>query len=139
MREAAGLAISVDHRCDVVRRDDRRLCGGHRLDHRAARSSRADRRCGVPRASAWAPPRRPARHRRLALSQHRPAAGAAAWWQLRTEQALRRDMVRHQLGLSLRWYASRGVGDLLSVSGNDTKQSTGLLAPLPFAIGSCSC
>ncbi len=61
---------------------------------------------------------------------------AAAWWQLRSEQALRRDMVAHQLGLSLRWYASRGVGDLLSVSGNDTKQSTGLLAPLPFAIGS---
>jgi ATP-binding cassette, subfamily B, bacterial len=62
--------------------------------------------------------------------------GAASWWQLRSEQALRRTMVRHQLGLSLRWYASRGVGDLLSVSGNDTKQSTGLLAPLPFAIGS---
>ena len=61
---------------------------------------------------------------------------AAAWWQLRCEQALRRDMVAHQLGLSLRWYASRGVGDLLSVSGNDTKQATGLLAPLPFAIGS---
>jgi len=62
--------------------------------------------------------------------------GAAAWWQLRSEQGLRRDMVAHQLGLSLRWYASRGVGDLLSVSGNDTKQATGLLAPLPFAIGS---
>lgn len=62
--------------------------------------------------------------------------GAATWWQLRSEQGLRRDMVAHQLGLSLRWYASRGVGDLLSVSGNDTKQSTGLLAPLPFAVGS---
>jgi ABC-type multidrug transport system fused ATPase/permease subunit len=62
--------------------------------------------------------------------------GAAAWWQLRSEQRLRRDIVAHQLGLSLRWYASRGVGDLLSVSGNDTKQSTGLLAPLPFALGS---
>jgi len=62
--------------------------------------------------------------------------GAAAWWQLRSEQALRREVVAHQLGLSLRWYASRGVGDLLSVSGNDTKQSTGLLAPLPFALGS---
>jgi len=62
--------------------------------------------------------------------------GAAAWWQLRSEQGLRREIVAHQLGLSLRWYASRGVGDLLSVSGNDTKQSTGLLAPLPFALGS---
>jgi len=61
--------------------------------------------------------------------------GGATWWQLRAEQGLRRDMVSHQLGLSLRWYASRGVGDLLSVSGNDTKQSTGLLAPLPFAVG----
>ena len=62
--------------------------------------------------------------------------GAAAWWQLRSEQGLRREIVAHQLGLSLRWYSSRGVGDLLSVSGNDTKQSTGLLAPLPFALGS---
>lgn len=62
--------------------------------------------------------------------------GAAAWWQLRTEQGLRREVVAHQLGLSLRWYASRGVGDLLAVSGNDTKKSTGLLAPLPFALGS---
>jgi ABC-type multidrug transport system fused ATPase/permease subunit len=62
--------------------------------------------------------------------------GAAAWWQLRTEQALRRQVVQHQLGLSLRWYATRGVGDLLAVSGNDTKKATGLLAPLPFALGS---
>lgn len=61
---------------------------------------------------------------------------AAAWWQLRTEQGLRHEVVSHQLGLSLRWYAARGVGDLLAVSGNDTKKATGLLAPLPFAIGS---
>lgn len=61
--------------------------------------------------------------------------GAAAWWQLRSEQDLRERTVRHQLGLSLRWYASRGVGELLSVSGNDTKQATRLLAPLPFAVG----
>ena len=61
---------------------------------------------------------------------------SAAWWQLRSEQALRREVVVHQLGLSLRWYSSRGVGDLLAVSGNDTKKATGLLAPLPFALGS---
>lgn len=61
---------------------------------------------------------------------------SAAWWQLRTEQSLRHAVVTHQLGLSLRWYASRGVGDLLAVSGNDTKKATGLLAPLPFAVGS---
>jgi len=61
--------------------------------------------------------------------------GSAAWWQFRTEQRLRRDMVRHQLDLSLRWYASRGVGDLLSVSGTDTKESASMIAPLPFAIG----
>lgn len=62
--------------------------------------------------------------------------GAAAWWQLRSEQTLRHRVVQHQLGLSLRWYATRGVGDLLAVSGNDTKKATGLLAPLPFALGS---
>ncbi len=61
---------------------------------------------------------------------------SAAWWQLRSEQGLRREVVVHQLGLSLRWYASRGVGDLLAVSGSDTKKATGLLAPLPFALGS---
>lgn len=61
---------------------------------------------------------------------------SAAWWQLRTEQSLRERLVTHQLGLSLRWYASRGVGDLLAVSGSDTKKATGLLAPLPFALGS---
>jgi ATP-binding cassette subfamily B protein len=60
---------------------------------------------------------------------------AAMWWQFRSEQQLRRDIVAHQLGLSLRWYASRGVGDLLSVSGTDTKQATRMLAPLPFALG----
>lgn len=60
---------------------------------------------------------------------------SAAWWQFRSEQRLRHDMVHHQLGLSLRWYSSRSVGDLLSVSGADTKQATSLLAPLPFAIG----
>jgi ATP-binding cassette, subfamily B, bacterial len=59
----------------------------------------------------------------------------ATWWQYRCEQQLRREMVAHQLGLSLRWYASRGVGDLLSVSGTDTKQATRLLAPLPFSVG----
>jgi len=61
--------------------------------------------------------------------------GGAMWWQFRSEQRLRRDLVAHQLGLSLRWYASRGVGDLLSVSGTDTKQATRMLAPLPFAVG----
>jgi ATP-binding cassette, subfamily B, bacterial len=61
--------------------------------------------------------------------------GGATWWQFRCEQQLRREMVGHQLSLSLRWYASRGVGDLLSVSGTDTKQATRLLAPLPFSIG----
>jgi ATP-binding cassette, subfamily B, bacterial len=60
---------------------------------------------------------------------------SAAWWQFRCEQRLRGDMVAHQLGLSLRWYAAEGVGDLLSISGTDTKQATRLLAPLPFAVG----
>jgi ABC-type multidrug transport system fused ATPase/permease subunit len=48
---------------------------------------------------------------------------------------LRKRLIAHQLGLTLRWYGSRGVGDLLSVSDVDTRQATFVLAPLPFATG----
>jgi|DEB0MinimDraft_10_1074344.scaffolds.fasta_scaffold00276_9 ATP-binding cassette subfamily B protein len=60
---------------------------------------------------------------------------AAGWLQFRTQQRVRRDLVERELRLSLRWYAGRSVGDLLSVSDNDTDRATGILAPLPFATG----
>lgn len=60
---------------------------------------------------------------------------AAGWLQFRASQRLRSELVRHQLSLSLRWYARRNVGDLLSVSGADATQATNVLAPLPFASG----
>ena len=60
---------------------------------------------------------------------------SAGWLQLRTRQRVRRELVEAQLDLSLRWYAGRSVGDLLSVSDNDTDRATGILAPLPFATG----
>lgn len=60
---------------------------------------------------------------------------SAGWMQFRTQQRVRRELVEHELDLSLRWYASRSVGDLLSVSDNDTDRATGILAPLPFATG----
>jgi ABC-type multidrug transport system fused ATPase/permease subunit len=68
----------------------------------------------------------------LSIVTRRASAG---WLQFRALQRLRSRLVRHQLGLSLRWYASRSVGDLLSVSGSDASQSTNVLAPLPFATG----
>ena len=60
---------------------------------------------------------------------------AAGWLQFRTQQRIRRELVERELRLSLRWYADRSVGDLLSVSDNDTDRATGILAPLPFATG----
>ena len=60
---------------------------------------------------------------------------AAGWMQFRTRQRVRRELVDAQLALTLRWYSRRSVGDLLSVSDNDTERATGILAPLPFATG----
>jgi ATP-binding cassette, subfamily B, bacterial len=60
---------------------------------------------------------------------------AAGWLQFGAQTRLRKRLIRHQLGLSLRWYGQRGVGDLLSVSDVDARQATFVLAPLPFASG----
>ena len=60
---------------------------------------------------------------------------AAGWLQFRTQQRIRRELVDRELQLSLRWYGEHSVGDLLSVSDNDTDRATGILAPLPFATG----
>jgi ATP-binding cassette, subfamily B, bacterial len=60
---------------------------------------------------------------------------AAGWLAFGTQRRLRLQLIDHQLRLSLRWYRSRGVGDLLSVSDVDTQQATGVLHPLPFATG----
>jgi ATP-binding cassette, subfamily B, bacterial len=60
---------------------------------------------------------------------------AAGWLQFGAQTRLRKRLIGHQLGLSLRWYGMRGVGDLLSVSDVDTRQATFVLAPLPFATG----
>jgi ATP-binding cassette, subfamily B, bacterial len=60
---------------------------------------------------------------------------AAGWLQAGAQARLRKRLIAHQLRLTLRWYGSRGVGDLLSVSDVDTRQATFVLAPLPFATG----
>jgi ATP-binding cassette, subfamily B, bacterial len=60
---------------------------------------------------------------------------AATWLQAGAQARLRKRLIEHQLGLTLRWFRSRGVGDLLSVSDVDTRQATFVLAPLPFATG----
>jgi ATP-binding cassette, subfamily B, bacterial len=59
----------------------------------------------------------------------------AGWVQYRAQFRLRERILAHQLRLSLRWYGSRSVGDLLSVSDNDAQRATFMLAPLPFATG----
>jgi ATP-binding cassette, subfamily B, bacterial len=60
---------------------------------------------------------------------------AATWLQASAQARLRKRLIAHQLRLTLRWFGSRGVGDLLSVSDVDTRQATFVLAPLPFATG----
>jgi ATP-binding cassette, subfamily B, bacterial len=60
---------------------------------------------------------------------------AAGWLQAAAQARLRKRLIAHQLRLTLRWFGSRGVGDLLSVSDVDTRQATFVLAPLPFATG----
>ncbi len=60
---------------------------------------------------------------------------AASWLAFGSQRRLRSRLIRHQLQLSLRWYRSRGIGDLLSVSDVDTRQATFVLHPLPFATG----
>ncbi len=60
---------------------------------------------------------------------------AAGWLAFGAQRRVRSRLIRHLLGLSLRWYRSRGVGDLLSVSDVDARQATFVLQPLPFATG----
>lgn len=60
---------------------------------------------------------------------------SAGWLQYRAQFRLRERVLAHQLRLSLRWFGSRTVGDLLSVSDSDASRATYLLAPLPFATG----
>ncbi len=60
---------------------------------------------------------------------------AATWMSFGAQLRLRERVLTHQLGLSLRWYGSRTVGDLLSVSDSDTQKATYMLGPLPFATG----
>jgi len=60
---------------------------------------------------------------------------SAGWLQLRNQQDLRGNLIRHQLDLELSWFGRRSIGDLLSVADNDTERSTSVLAPLPFATG----
>jgi ATP-binding cassette, subfamily B, bacterial len=59
----------------------------------------------------------------------------ASWVQYEAQRRLRGTLLEHQLRLSLRWYGTRSVGDLLAVSDNDTQRATFMLAPLPFATG----
>lgn len=59
----------------------------------------------------------------------------AGWAQFGAVADLRRRLVRHQLGLSLRWYARQRVGDLLAVNDGHVRTATFVLGPLPFATG----
>ncbi|MDH3471427.1 MAG: ABC transporter ATP-binding protein/permease [Acidimicrobiia bacterium] len=60
---------------------------------------------------------------------------AAGWFQLKTQQDVREQLVEHQLGLELSWYGRQSVGNLISVADADASQGTNVLSPLPYATG----
>jgi ABC-type multidrug transport system fused ATPase/permease subunit len=68
-----------------------------------------------------------------AIALRRTAAG---WLQFRSQADVRRRLIEHQLGLELAWFNRQATGDLLAVSETDARQSTWILAPLPFGTGS---
>ena len=60
---------------------------------------------------------------------------AAGWLQFGAQMRLQKRLVAHLFELPFSWYAGRGTGDLLSVTDNDARRATFVLAPLPFATG----
>lgn len=60
---------------------------------------------------------------------------AAGWLQFGAQMRLQKRVVAHLFELPFSWYAGRGTGDLLSVTDNDSRRATFVLAPLPFATG----
>ncbi len=61
--------------------------------------------------------------------------GSATALQITAQTELRRQVIRTLFSTSLRGYDRLGVGDLLSTADVDTRQTTFVLAPLPFATG----
>ncbi len=61
--------------------------------------------------------------------------GSATALQITAQTELRRQVIRTLFAPSLRSYDRLGVGDLLSTADVDTRQTTFVLAPLPFASG----
>lgn len=60
---------------------------------------------------------------------------AAGVMQFRLQARYRRLVVRKYLELSPRWHQSHSTGTLLSVVNSDVEASWGIIAPLPFAVG----
>ncbi len=55
--------------------------------------------------------------------------------QFRLQARYRRLVTRKYLELSSRWHQSHSTGTLLSVANSDVEASWGIIAPLPFAVG----
>jgi ATP-binding cassette subfamily B protein len=95
------------------------LDGGQRVGNRWVGAALA-----VAGVAAW---------KAAAIALRRTAAG---WLQFRSQADVRRRLIEHQLGLELAWFNRQATGDLLAVSETDARQSTWILAPLPFGTGS---
>lgn len=61
--------------------------------------------------------------------------GGAGWAQSGVVADLRRRLVAHQLGLSLRWYGRQRVGDLLAVNDAHVRVASQVIGPLPYSLG----
>ena len=60
---------------------------------------------------------------------------SAGWLSFATRQDLRNELLAHQLSLKMSWFNRQAIGDLLAVADSDVNQGTGVLGPLPYAIG----
>ena len=60
---------------------------------------------------------------------------SAAWLTFKTRQDTRNALVDHQLSLRMSWFDRQAIGDLLAVADSDVDQGTGVLHPLPYAVG----
>lgn len=60
---------------------------------------------------------------------------AAGWLSFKTREDVRNALLAHQLSLKMSWFNRQAIGDLLAVADSDTDQGTGVLGPLPYAVG----
>lgn len=60
---------------------------------------------------------------------------ADGWFMFGVRRDIRNFLLEHQLSLKMSWFNRQAIGDLLAVADSDVQQGTGVLGPLPYALG----